>query len=176
MEKGLIERTGKGLDHWIDVVKKSGKEKHMAIVDYLKTEHAFSHGFANFVAHEANQSAAASFDDDTLLTGQYAGKENLRPIYDKLNAEILKSGGDITVTPKKDSVSYIRKRQFALIKPASKTRVDLGLKLKTQEPTGILENSGPFGAMCTHRIQIHALDDINAEVVKWIKAAYEESV
>ncbi|HCS21980.1 MAG TPA: DUF4287 domain-containing protein [Bacteroidetes bacterium] len=176
MEKGLIEKTGKGLDHWIDVVKKSGKEKHMAIVDYLKTEHAFSHGFANFVAHAANQSAAASFDDDALLIGQYKGKEDLRPIYDKLNSEIRKLGNDIAVTPKKDSVSFIRKKQFALIKPASKTRIDLGLKFKAQEPTGILENSGPFGAMCTNRIQIHTLDSINAEVLKWIKAAYEESV
>ena len=59
---------------------------------------------------------------------------------------------DITITPKKDSVSIIRKKQFALIKAATKTRIDLGLKYKNKPTTARLLNSGPFGAMCTHRI------------------------
>jgi predicted transport protein len=75
-------------------------------------------------------------------------------IYEKLLDIITSLGEDITIAPKKDSVSFIRKKQFVLIKPASKTRVDLGLKLKNAPLSGRLENSGPFGAMCTNRIQI----------------------
>lgn len=89
---------------------------------------------------------------------------------------IKKFGEDVIVTPKKDSVSIIRKHQFALIKPATKSRIDLGLKLKDTDVQGRLENSGPFGAMCTHRIQIKSISDIDDEVIKWLSLAYERSV
>ncbi|MCB0842673.1 MAG: DUF4287 domain-containing protein, partial [Bacteroidetes bacterium] len=116
MEQGLLEKTGKSLEHWIDVVKASGIEKHTAIIKHLKTEYGFTHGFANFVALKARKADAGSHDDQDLLANQYKGKEVLKPIYEKLIAEIDKLGDDITQTPKKDSVSIIRKKQFILIK------------------------------------------------------------
>ncbi|WP_246128942.1 DUF5655 domain-containing protein [Colwellia demingiae] len=73
-------------------------------------------------------------------------------------------------------MSLIRKKQFALIKPATKTRIDLGLKLKDVEVQGRLENSGPFGTMCTHRIQLKNIADIDVEVIKWLSMAYGKSV
>jgi hypothetical protein len=93
-----------------------------------------------------------------------------------LIASVGKLGNDIIVTPKKGSVSLIRKKQFALIKPATKTRIDLGLKLKDVAVHGCLENSGPFGAMCTHRIQLQSIADVDSDVINWIALAYEHSV
>ena len=84
-------------------------------------------------------------------------------------------GHDVTITPKKDSVSIIRKRQFVLIKPATKTRIDLGFKLKDKPTTERLENSGPFGTMCTHRVKISELKEINRELKKWVEEAYKKS-
>ncbi|MEQ9298199.1 MAG: DUF5655 domain-containing protein [Cyclobacteriaceae bacterium] len=176
MEKGLQGKTGQTLGHWIKVVKATKLEKHKAIMDYLKTEHGFTHGFANFVAHKARESDAGSIDDGTLLDNQYEGREVLKPIYDMLLAEIQKFGSDITITPKKDSVSLIRKRQFALIKPATKTRIDQGLKIKDKPNEGRLEGSGPFGTMCTHRIRLEDKDEVDVEVIEWIKEAYDQSV
>jgi len=111
-----------------------------------------------------------------LVENQYKGKEELLPIYEKLIAIVSSLGNDITITPKKTSVSIIRKRQFALIKPATKTRIDLGLKIKDKPTTDRLENSGPFGTMCTHRVQLHAAADVDNQVVSWLKEAYEKSV
>ncbi|MEQ8715184.1 MAG: DUF5655 domain-containing protein [Cyclobacteriaceae bacterium] len=176
MEKGLHEKTGHTLDHWIKVVNATGLEKHKAIMDHLKSEHGFTHGFANFVALKSREADAESIDDNTLLDNQYKGKEVLKPIYERLLAEIQKFGSDITITPKKDSVSLIRKRQFALIKPATKTRIDLGLKIKDKPNEGRLEGSGPFGTMCTHRVRIEQLEDLDAEVIGWLREAYEQSV
>ncbi len=173
MEKGLLEKTGKPLKHWVEIVKKSGIEKHKAIIDFLKAEHGFTYGFANFVAHKSKKSDAASFDDDDLLTTQYKGKEHLKPIYDKLVSHIEKFGKDVTRTPKRDSVSMIRKKQFALIKPATKTRIDLGLKLKGKPTTDRLENSGPFGAMCTHRVRLDSVDQVDKQLIDWLKEAYQ---
>ena len=175
MEEGLLEKTGKPLEHWIKIVQKSGIEKHMEIIKFLKSEHGFTHGFANFVAFKTKKTDAGSIDDDVLLTNQYKGKESLKPIYDKLLEIILPLGDDITKTPKKDSVSFIRKKQFALIKPASKTRIDVGLKLKDKATSNRLENSGPFGAMCTHRVQLTEIAQVDAELFGWIKEAYDKA-
>ena len=110
-----------------------------------------------------------------MLT-QYKGKELLQPLYDLLISTVENFGDDVVITPKKGSVSLIRKNQFALIKPATKTRIDLGLKLKGVEVQGRLENSGPFGTMCTHRIQLKSLTDIDADVINWLSMAYQKSV
>ncbi len=175
MEKGLLEKTGKPLSHWIEVVKQSKLDKHTAILNFLKSEHGFTHGFANFVSMKARKADAGSMDDADLLSDQYKGKEHLKPIYEKLIAEISTFGTDITKTPKKASVSMIRKRQFALIKPATKTRIDLGLKLKGVPTTDRLENSGPFGAMCTHRVRLTTVEEVDAELIGWIREAYEKA-
>lgn len=172
MDKGLLEKTGKPLDHWVKIVKESKIEKHKAIIDFLKSEHNFTHGFANFVSLKARKSDAGSMDNTELLTNQYNGKEYLKPIYEKLQSIISQFGNDITITPKKDSVSFIRKRQFTLIKPATKTRIDLGLKLKGKELTERLGNSGPFGAMCTHRVKLITIEEVDSELIEWLKEAY----
>ncbi len=178
MEKGLLEKTGKPLDHWIKVVKASGIEKHKAIIDHLKSEHGFTYGFANFVAHKSRASDAISLQeqDTDLVSLQYQGKESLKPIYDALHGFLISLGDDVQVSPKKGSVSYIRKKQFALIKPATKKRIDLGLKIKDRAIEGRLEDSGPFGSMCTHRVRLESVKDVDQEVKGWIQEAYDASV
>jgi predicted transport protein len=175
MEKGLLEKTGKDLNHWIDVVKKSGIEKHKAIIDFLKAEHGFTYGFANFVAMKARKADAGSHSAEDLISNQYQGKESLFPIYESLRKEILKMGKDISENPKKAASSFVRKKQFALIKPATKTRIDLGLKIRDQDPSGKLESSGPFGTMCTHRIKIQSTEDLDEELYDWIRQAYNQA-
>lgn len=115
-------------------------------------------------------------NDDDLVTNQYKGKENLIPIYEALLAKVSTMGKDITIAPKKTAVSIIRGKQFALIKPATKTRIDLGLKLRNKPTAGRLENSGPFGTMCTHRVKIESTDDVDKELVSWLKEAYGEAL
>ena len=81
-------------------------------------------------------------------------------------------GDDVTISAKKTSISIIRGKQFALIKPATKKRIDLGLKLPGIEPDGHLENSGPFGTMCTHRVKLESVEQVNQELIDWLSKAY----
>ncbi len=173
MEEGILQKTGKPLEHWIKVVVESKIDKHKEIIEFLKAKYDLSYGYSNFIALKAKKSDAGSIAEDDLLSGQYKGKENLRPIYEQLISKISKLGDDITITPKKDSVSIIRKKQFALIKPATKTRIDLGLKIKDKPVSGRLEKSGPFGSMCSHRVQITSLKEVDTEILTWLKEAYE---
>ena len=112
---------------------------------------------------------------DDLVENQYKGKENLKLIYQKLITTVEAFGPDVTITPKKASVSLIRKKQFALINPTTKTRIDLGLKLVGKELTERLENSGPFGTMCTHRVKISSVEDVDKELEDWLTEAYEKA-
>jgi predicted transport protein len=176
MERGLLEKTGKTLQQWVKVVEKTKLKKHGEIIKLLKTEHEFTHGFANFVAMTARKAGADFFDADELVDTQYSkGKEELRPLYNLLIGKIKKIGDGIEVVPKKASVSIKTKKQFALIQPSTKTRIDLGLKLKGKPTGGRLKNSGIFGAMCTHRVEVFEKSDIDKELLSWLKEAYEKS-
>ena len=175
MEKGLLEKTGQSLDHWIKVIKESGLQKHGEILKFLKTHHNFTHGYANFVSLKARGSDAASKEPQDLVASQYEKKPHMIPWYEKLIEITKQFGSDVEIVPKKSSVSLRRKRQFALIQPSTKTRMDLGLKYNDRPVDGRLESSGPFGAMCSHRVQIKQLEDIDEQVVNWLKDAYEEA-
>ena len=169
----MPEKTGKSLEEWKKILKKKAFAKHSEGVKFLKTEHGVTHGFSNTIVTLAKQDGAKEVD---LVAAQYKGKEALLPIYESLIKYVNTLGKDVTITPKKTSVSIIRKRQFILIKPATKTRIDLGFKLKDKPTTDRLENSGPFGTMCTHRVKLTDKKEVNAELKKWIKEAYDKSM
>lgn len=168
----MPEKTGKNLDEWIEILQQQNFEKHAQAIKFLKEQHQVSHGYANTIVALSKQNQA---EPDDLIALQYKGKESLKPIYEKLITIVNSMGSDITISAKKGSVSIIRKHQFALIKPSTKTRIDLGLKLKGVEPQGKLEPSGPFGAMCSHRIQLTDISNIDTEVINWLQKAYQMS-
>ncbi|GAB1404466.1 hypothetical protein MASR1M74_16450 [Lentimicrobium sp.] len=175
MIDNLHKNTGKTLEQWIEIVKKENFEKHGEIIKFLKEKHEFTHGFANLVAHKAKETDAGSAENtDDLLVKQYQGKEHLKPIYDKLLNEILTFGNDIEIAPKNTYVSLRRKKQFAILNPATKSRFEIGINLKGQEPTEKLEVEKP-NSMCSHKIKIADINEIDNEILNWIKTAYENA-
>ena len=172
MINNMPEKTGKSLDEWKKILKAKGFAKHGEAMKFLKGEHGVTHGFANTIIQLSKENNDTA---DDLVTTQYKGKEDLIPIYKKLLSVVEKFGKDVTITPKKTSVSIIRKNQFALIKPATKTRIDLGLKIKDKPTTDRLENSGPFGTMCTHRVKMSEAKEVDKELTDWLKEAYEKA-
>lgn len=172
MIENMPEKTGKSLGDWKAILKKKSFEKHSEGVNYLKKEHNVTHGFANTIVTLSKEEHAAPVD---LVENQYKGKESLFPVYESILAIVKAFGKDVTITPKKTSVSIIRKRQFALIQPATKTRIDLGLKLKDKPTTERLENSGPFGTMCTHRVKLSDVGQVDAELKAWLLEAYQKA-
>ncbi len=169
MMANIPEKTGKPLSDWIEIIKTSGLEKHGAILKFLKEEHGVSHGFANLIAAKARESG----EEVDLVEAQYSGsKEALRPLYEDIVAFARSLGSDVEIAPKKASVSLRRKKQFALVTPATKARIDLGVALKGEEPTNRLES---YNAMCSHRIRLEAVSDFDEEVKGWVKEAYSRS-
>jgi predicted transport protein len=175
MIDNLEKNTGKSLEFWIDLVKSQNFSKHGEAMKFLKETHGFTHGYANLVVHKSKGSDAESVDDkESLVAQQFKGKEHLILFYDKLLAEIQRFGNDIEVLPKNAYVSLKRKKQFATLIPASKTRFDIGINLKGQESRGKLEPEKP-NAMCSHKMKITDFDEIDPEVLAWLKKAYDNA-
>ena len=111
-----------------------------------------------------------------MIETQYAGvKAGLRPIYDALVRAVEKFGPDVELAPKKAYVSLRRNKQFGIIQPSTKDRVDVGINLKGADPTERLEKSGSFNAMVSHRVRVAEKRQVDKELIGWLKQAYAAS-
>jgi hypothetical protein len=81
-------------------------------------------------------------------------------------------GPDIEVAPKKGYLSLRRRKQFAMIRPAAR-HVDLGLILPGRPVDARFESAANFNALFTHRVRVRSVDEVDRELVAWLKAAYD---
>jgi hypothetical protein len=176
----IEKRTGKTLAELAEIVRKCGLSKHGEVRDMLKRDLGMGHGDANTLVHyvrQLDEKAAGkeepkSADDvlDTIYTGPKAA---LRPIHDKLMAAIAKFG-EFEIAPKKGYVSLRRKKQFATIGPATNTRVEVGLNMKGVPATSRLEEMPPK-SMCQYKVRVTAVGEVDAELIAWIRKAFDSA-
>ncbi|MDX1526094.1 MAG: DUF5655 domain-containing protein [Pseudidiomarina maritima] len=168
----IQERTGKSIHELKALVSASGLSKHSDIVSMLKTDFNMGHGDANTVAHLAKRDADAKSTESTNpLDGLYVEKKaDLRPIHEAL-LEQLNQLGDYETAPKQKYVSYRRKKQFAMIGPATNSRVELGLNVKDLPAAPRLEPQGS-GKMCHYIVKLTDAAQVDDEVKAWLRAAY----
>jgi hypothetical protein len=178
----LKQKTGRTLKEWIELVQKKGPATEKERRAWLKAKHGLGMNYALWIAEQS----AGKGDDgnpetylrqaEEFVESMYSNtKEPLRPIYDELLALGRNLGSDVKVCPCKTMVPLYRKHVFAQIKPTTRTRIDLGLALKgTKVPKRLIDTGGLAKKdRITHRIEITSLKDIDAEVKKWLKTAYE---
>ena len=183
VEEGLqaqirnIEATyGKPMDEWLAIVAASGLSKHTEVVAMLKKDYGMAHGAAHRVSLVARQSAAPSASDDDPAGALYTGrKAGLRPVHDALMAAITAFGDDVEVVPKKGYLSLRRRKQFAMIQPSAAGRVDVGLILRDVPADARLESAASFNALFTHRVRVPGAEAIDAELIGWLRHAYEQA-
>jgi hypothetical protein len=178
--KNIQAKTGKTLDDLADLLRKSGLTRHGELRDMLKRELGLGHGDANTVVHVclksdgASAAAAKGATTDDVLAEIYAGpKADLRPIHDAVMAAI-EGLGPFEIAPKKGYVSLRRRKQFAMIGPATKTRVDVGLNMTGVEGTSRLVALPP-GGMCQYKVGVGGPDEVDAEFVGWVRRAYDRA-
>jgi hypothetical protein len=181
-QAALKQKTGRTLEEWIKFVQKEGPATEKERRAWLKAEHGLGMNYAGWIA-EQSVGKGDDGNPETYLKhakefvgSMYSGaKEPLRPIYDELLALGRSLGKDVKVCPCKTMVPLYRKHVFAQIKPTTRTRIDLGLALKDTKVPKRLIDTGGFAKKdrITHRIEITSVKDIDAEVKKWLKTAYE---
>ena len=181
----LKDKTGRSLEEWIAFAKKEGPKEDKARREWLKTKHKLGTNSAWWISERVDGRGTEEDSPEAYLKTavvyveeQYAGaKEKLLPVYEEL-LELGKSmGADVKACPCKTMVPLYRGHVFAQIKPTTNTRIDLGFALtlyKGKLPKRIIDTGGLAKKdRITHRIPIESADEIDAEVKKWLRTAYE---
>ncbi|HEU4387333.1 MAG TPA: DUF5655 domain-containing protein [Blastocatellia bacterium] len=179
----LPAKTGRSLDEWTRLVKKSGPPTEQQRRDWLKSEHGLGTNAAWWIAERAGGKSGELDDAESYLKAAIGyvdemysgGKAGLRPVYDELLKVCLSIGKDAKACPCKTIVPFYRNHVFAQLKPTTRTRIDLGLALGNRKTPKRLIDTGGFAKKdrITHRIEITSLNDIDDEVKRWLKTAYD---
>ena len=154
-----------------------------ALETQLATTLGMGHGDANTVVHYAKGHPSFSGTSGTSGTTNTSGndaaldaicigpKAALRPIHNAVMAQVARFG-DFEIAPKKTYLSLRRKKQFAMVGPATNTRVEVGLNMKDVKGTARLE-ALPAGGMCQYRVKVTSASEVDAELLAWIRKAYD---
>jgi len=186
MQKWIAElkaKTGRSVDEWMSYLKKNGPKDEKARREWLKTEQGLGTNSAWWLAERAAGKENIDDNPDAYLKAAEGyvekmfsgGKAGLRPIYDALLKLGLGIGKEAKACPCQTIVPLYRNHVFAQIKPTTRTRIDLGFALGDMKAKGRLIDTGGFAKKdrITHRIEITSLKDIDDEVKRWLKVAYE---
>lgn len=178
----LPEKTGRSLDEWITIIKKSGPATNKERQAWLKKKHKLGTNSAVWLAARAEGRGFEDGDPEQYLktaeryvNEMFSGsKENLRPIYDAIVGTWLNLGKDVRICPCKTIVPLYRNHVIAQIKPSTRTRIDLGFALGNTKATRRLVDTGGYAKKdrITHKIGIESVNDLDAEVTKWLTTAY----
>lgn len=174
----MHQRTGRTVEEWVDVVNASGIDPldQKAVRRWLKARHDIPQNSRWAIAHTAARAAGwQPPTEEESVDKQYAGpKAALRPIFDHVRAIIEDFGDDVAMEGRASYIPFIRRRQFAAIAAATRTRVDIGLRY-TDPPTSERLTAGNAPGQGTHKLPLTAVDDIDDEVRRLLQAAYDQN-
>lgn len=169
----LPTKTGRPLADWVQLVEAQAPPDTKGRMAWLKAEHGLGRDTAMAIVEFAEGRDA--YEPQAYVDAMFAGpKAPLLPLYERLVQLGAALGPDVMVVPCSTYIPLMRKRQFMVVKPTTRTRLDLGLALPDTPHEGRLEPAKNLGSdRITHRIGISSMADIDADVERWLRAAYE---
>ena len=178
--KNIETRTGKSLSELREIINQSPLTKHSELREMMREQFDLGYGDANMLVHIARQSSdpgSSNASDQSLhevVDVIYSGKkEDLRQIHDAV-MEKINTLGEFEIAPKKKYLSLRRKKQFAMVGPGTRDRVEVGLNMKGVASTPRLESLPP-GGMCQYRVYLSQLSEVDDLLLGWIKIAYDSA-
>lgn len=179
----LPQKTGRSLDEWIAFVKTSGPPTEKERREWLKKEHKLGTNTAWWIAERVDGKGIEEDSPEAYLEAAEKWVESmfaapraaLRPLYDELLTLAFSLGTDVKACPGKTIVPLYRNHVFAQIKPATNSRIDLGLALGHMKTPKRLIDTGGYEKKdrITRRIEVKSRTDIDNELKRWLKSAYE---
>ncbi|MFZ1918262.1 MAG: DUF5655 domain-containing protein [Terriglobales bacterium] len=179
----LPAKTGRSLEQWVELARKSGPATEKERREWLKKEHKLGTNYAACIAERAEGKGTEEDSPEayleaaaTWVEAQYSGpRAGMRPLYDQLLKLALSLGKEAKASPGKTGVSLYRNHVFATIKPATHTRIDLGVALGNMKTPRRLIDTGGYEKKdrITRRIEVKSKADIDDELKRWLKKAYE---
>jgi hypothetical protein len=182
----LKEKTGRTLEEWVALARAEGPADEKTCRTWLKEVHGFGTNSAWWLAERAHKKDDMGINEDDpesylkaaeiYVERMFSGpKTGLKPIYDALLKLGLGIGPEAKACPCQTIVPLYRNHVFAQIKPTTRTRIDMGYALGDTPASGRLIDTGGYEKKdrITHRIEIISLTDIDGEVKRWLKIAYD---
>jgi hypothetical protein len=176
----IQKKTGKSMQELTELINNSGLKKHGEIRGMLMEKLGLGYGDASMLVQYVQKTDVQLIVQEKGLTTEefldeiYTGpKASLRPIHEKL-IDVIDQFGEYEIAPKKGYVSLRRKRQFAMIGPATNTRVELGINIKNLEADERLLEQ-PAGSMCNYKIRLTSADQVDKQVVSWVRKAFDNA-
>lgn len=172
-EQLLERRTGQDVAAWNRRIAEhefAGKE---ALRTWLETQGVTGYAQMLLVMERFGYPDFFLATADELIDGQYVDRPHLRPILEAVLAAV-QALGPITVQARKGYVSLLSpRRTFAVVKPTTKQRVDLGLRIDGKPPGGRLEDGTRLaGAAINLRIALNSPTDLDEEALGLLERAY----
>jgi hypothetical protein len=170
--RNIEAKTGKTFAQLCQLIAGAGLTKIGEQRTMLMHTLGLGYGDANMLALRARDAAVPASVDGDPLDAIYAGpKAALRALHERLSAEIDKLGGCEKI-PKKTYMSLRRRKQFAMLGPATKDQIELGLNAKDLPASARLKALPP-GGMCQYTVRLSRVSEIDAELLAWVRSAYE---
>ena len=176
--RSMKERTGKTLEEWVGIVQESNLDPldQNAVRKWLKAEHGIPQNSQWAIADAAARDAGwVRPEVEDFVEQQYSGaKSSLRPIFDRLRTILEDLGEDVRMEGRSSYIPFVRKRQFVAIAPATRTRVDVGLRY-TNAPVSEFIVPAKAPGQATHKVSFSSEDEINEDVIALLREAYEQN-
>lgn len=168
-------KTGKTPDDFRVLAAERGLTTYRDLMAWLKADYGLGHGHANLIAQLITTANEAKKSADEKIDARFSGnKAHWRMAYDAIIAAASQFGPDFKVMPTSSYISLVRGgKKFAIVDPATAGRLDIGIKLKGVEPAGRLTVAGSWNNMVTHRVRIAHPEEIDAELLAWLRQAYD---
>ena len=179
----LPSKTGRSLEEWVELTRESGPPTEKERVEWLKKQYQLGTNYAKSIAERVDGKGTEDDSPEAYLQfavefveAQYAGpRAALRPLYDQLLKLALSLGKEAKASPGKTGVSLYRNHVFASIKATTNSRIDVGLSLGNMKTPKRLIDTGGYEKKdrITRRIEVKSKNDVDEELKKWLKKAYE---
>ncbi|MDP9406026.1 MAG: DUF5655 domain-containing protein [Actinomycetota bacterium] len=169
----LQRRTGRGVAEWNRHIRAAGLPDEPTLRAWLAERGVTGYAQMLLVMETFGYPDFLLAGADELIAGQYVDRPALRPVFDRVLA-VSATLADVHVQARKTYVSLVTpRRQFAVVKPTTRTRVDLGLRLDGVEPGGRLEPAKRLANDTINlRVALHTPDDVDDEVVDLVARAH----
>ena len=176
----IKEKTGKSPEDFKAIAEKKGllgsEVKAGAVVAWLKEDYGLGHGHAMAIYGTFKSASAPKESNDEATTKHFSGGRAVwQPSYERLVAKVTEFGSDVSIQAGKSYISLLRSgRKFGIVQVTAQ-RLDVGIKLKGAETRDRFTSAGNWNAMVTHRVRIEDPKQVDAEMIRWLKSAYEKA-
>ncbi|MCU1526047.1 MAG: phosphoribosylformylglycinamidine synthase [Microbacteriaceae bacterium] len=143
------------------------------IVDWLKDDFDLGRGHAMAIVNALGLAKGAGLGSDDRIAGQFGGrKAPWRATFDELLSRV-EAFGPVALAPTNSYISLLKgTKKFGIVQ-VSTDRLDVGIKLPGIEATERFEPAGSWNNMVTHRVRLAGHDELDPELLDWLRRAYE---